>query len=307
MTGRTVAVIGLGAMGLAMAKRLAERQHRVIGFDIRPEPMAALEAAGGHSASDAAAAARAADIVISIVVNAAQTRAILLDGGVLDAMAAKASTGEGQGAVFVSMATMAPADAAAIGADLAARGVGFVDAPVSGGVAGIEAGTLTIMAAAPKATFELAQPLLKEIGSNTYHLGETYGQGSAMKTVNQLLAGVHIAAAGEALALAEAEGIDPRLALEILSGSAASSWMLKDRGPRMIAPGKEVRSAIDIFVKDLKIVDDTGHARRFGLPLATAALQLYLAASGAGHGREDDSQIIAHYRRVNRGGGDGAQ
>ena len=295
MSGQTIAVIGLGAMGFAMAKRLAERQHRVFGFDIRPEPMAALEAVGGHGAASAAAAAAEADIVLSMVVNAAQTRSVLADGGVGDALAAKPAGAT----TFVSMATMAPADAAEIGAGLDSRGIRFIDAPVSGGVAGIEAGTLTIMAAAPKAVFDAVAPVLREIGSNTFHLGDAYGQGSAMKTVNQLLAGVHIAAAAEALALAEAEGIDPALALDILSGSAASSWMLKDRGPQMIKPGEDVRSAIDIFVKDMKIVDDTGHARRFGLPLASAALQLYLSASGAGLGRADDSQLIEHYRRAN--------
>lgn len=297
MAGK-IAVIGLGAMGSAMAKRLAERQHHVIGFDVREEPMRALQAAGGHAAATAADSVKDADVVILLVVNAAQVNALLFQSGVADAIKPEA--------ILVSMATMAPGEAEDIASALANHPFGYVDAPVSGGVPGIEAGTLTIMASAPRPTFDKVASLLREIGSNTFHLGERPGQGSAMKTVNQLLAGVHIAAAAEALALAEAEGIDPATALEILSGSAASSWMLKDRGPRMIAPGEEVRSAIDIFVKDLKIVADAGHARRFGLPLTAAALQLYLSASGAGMGKQDDSQLIAHYRRVNAtGNGEG--
>ncbi len=291
---QTIAVIGLGAMGFAMAKRLAQRQHRVVGFDIRPEPVAALEAAGGHGARSAADAARGADVVILMVLNADQVDHVLFEAGVMAAMR--------PGATIVCMATCAPARVVASAGRVAEAGIQFIDAPVSGGVAGVEAGTLTIMAAAPRATFEAAEALLREIGTNTHFLGEDIGRGAAMKTVNQLLAGVHIVAAAEALALAEREGIDTQLALEILSNSAASSWMLRDRGPRMVADPEsaiEVRSAIDIFVKDLGIVTDTGRASRFGLPLATTALQLYVSASGAGLGRADDSQVIEQYRRAN--------
>ena len=134
------------------------------------------------------------------------------------------------------------------------------------------------------------------MGSKLYHLGEQAGQGAAMKTVNQLLAGVHIATAAEGLALAEREGIDPALALEILSGSAASSWMLQHRGPRMVEDAGQIASALDIFVKDLGIVLDAGRSSKIGLPLAAAAHQLYLAASAAGLGTRDDSQVIEVYR-----------
>ena len=140
--------------------------------------------------------------------------------------------------------------------------------------------------------------VLAAMGSNLYHLGEAPGQGAAMKTVNQLLAGIHIAAAAEGLALAEREGIDPALALEILSGSAASSWMLKNRGPRMVADDGQVTSAVDIFVKDLGLVLDAGRAAKIGLPLAAAAHQLFIAASGMGYGGRDDSQVIEAYRAL---------
>ena len=285
---RNIAIVGLGAMGAAMAKRLVEKQYRVTGFDLNSAAVAALEAAGGHGAGSAAEAAQGAEALIVMVVNADQAEAVLFDNGALAAL--------GEGAPAIVMATCAPDRIEKMAKRAKEAGHPFIDAPVSGGVPGIEAGTLTIMAAAASDEFDRARPLLTDIGSNLFHIGETPGQGAAMKTVNQLLAGVHIAVAAEGLAFAQRAGIDPRLALEILSGSAASSWMLRDRGPRMIEPGDEVRSAVDIFVKDLGLVLDAGRAMRMGLPLSAAAMQLYLEASGAGLGTKDDSQVIERYR-----------
>ncbi len=285
-----IAFVGLGAMGLPMAENLVKQQLRVTGFDMRPDAVAKLVAAGGHGAPSAAAAAKDADALIVMVVNADQAETVLFGSGALAALA--------PGATVIVMATCAPSRIASIAERVAATGRSFVDAPVSGGVVGATNATLTIMAAAPKAVFERAKPLLVAMGSNLYHLGETPGQGAAMKTVNQLLAGVHIAAAAEGMALAEREGIDPALALEILSGSAASSWMLKNRGPRMVADDGQVTSAVDIFVKDLGLVLDAGRAAKMGLPLSAAAHQLFIAASGMGLGGRDDSQVIATYRAL---------
>ena len=285
-----VAFVGLGAMGLPMAEQLVKQQMHVTGFDKRAEAVAKLVAVGGHGAASAAGAARDAEALVVMVVNADQAEAVLFADGALAALAPNATV--------VVMATCAPARIAAIAGKVADSGRHFVDAPVSGGVAGATAGTLTIMAAAPKAVFDRAKPLLSAMGSNLYHLGEMAGQGAAMKTVNQLLAGIHIAAAAEGLALAEREGIDPALALEILSGSAASSWMLKHRGPRMVADDGKVTSAVDIFVKDLGLVLDAGRAAKMGLPLAAAAHQLFIAASGMGLGGRDDSQVIETYRAL---------
>lgn len=286
----TIAFVGLGAMGLPMAENLVRRQLRVTGFDMRAEAIAKLVAVGGHGAASAAAAARNAEALVVMVVNADQAEAVLFTGGALAALA--------PGAIVIVMATCAPARIADIAVRVAASGRHFVDAPVSGGVVGATGGTLTIMAAATKAVFERAKPILSAMGSNLYHLGEAPGQGAAMKTVNQLLAGIHIAAAAEGMALAEREGIDPALALEILSGSAASSWMLKNRGPRMVADDGQVTSAVDIFVKDLGLVLDAGRAAKIGLPLAAAAHQLFIAASGMGYGGRDDSQVIETYRAL---------
>jgi L-threonate 2-dehydrogenase len=275
-------------MGAAMARRLVQAQFHVVGYDLNAASVTALEQAGGHGAASAKEAARSADALVLMVVNADQVDAVLFADGALEALA--------PGAHVIVMATCAPARIAALAGAIAATGRHLIDAPVSGGVVGAQAGTLSIMAAAPKATFEDARPILTAMGSNLYHLGETAGQGAAMKIVNQLLAGVHLAAAAEGLAFAERAGIDPKVALEIVSGSAASSWMLRDRGPRMVADTGAVTSAVDIFVKDLGLVLAAGTSAKAGLPLAAAAHQLFLAASGMGLGAHDDSQVIAPYR-----------
>lgn len=274
-----------------MARRLVEAQHRVTGFDLNPEALAYLESKGGHAAASAAEAARGADALVLMVVNAEQAEAALFAGGALESLKADAQV--------ILMATCPPAKVQAIASRVAATGRGFIDAPVSGGVVGAEAGTLTIMAAAPAADFERAKPILAAMGSRLFHVGVEAGQGATVKTVNQLLCGVHIAVAAEAFVLAEKAGVDTKLMLEILSQSAAGSWMLSNRGPRMLQDEPEVTSAVDIFVKDLGIVMSAGSAAHVALPLAAAAHQMFLAASGAGHGKADDSQVIRAYRALN--------
>ena len=293
---QTIAFVGLGAMGAAMAENLIKRQFRVTGFDMRAEAVARLVSVGGHGAASAVAATQGADALVLMVVNADQADAVLFGAdkmpGALEALKPDATV--------IVMATCAPARIAAMAARVEATGRAFVDAPVSGGVVGATGGTLTIMAAANQAVFDRAKPLLTAMGSNLFHLGETAGQGAAMKTVNQLLAGIHIAAAAEGLALAEKEGIDPAMALKILTSGAASSWMLNNRGPRMVKDDGQVTSAVDIFVKDLGLVLDAGRAAKMGLPLAAAAHQQFLAASGLGVGAKDDSQVIETYRALRK-------
>ena len=287
---RQIAFIGLGAMGGAMAQTLVKKQYRVTGYDMHPEAVARLASHGGIGAASAEEAARDADLVILMVVNADQAEDVLFDR-----LAVEASRPD---ATVIVCSTCAPDRIEAIARRVEKTGRHFVDAPVSGGVAGAANGTLTIMAAAKKPVFEKARPVLAAMGSSLYHLGEHPGQGAAMKVVNQLLCGVHIAVAAEGLAFAERAGIDPKLALEVLSGSAAQSWMLKARGPRMVDYDTVVTSAVDIFVKDLALVLDSGRAAKMALPLAAAAHQLFLAASGMGHGHEDDSQVIETYRAL---------
>lgn len=287
---QSVAFVGLGAMGLAMATNLVERQFRVVGFDVRSEAGARFEAAGGRAAGSVADACRGADALVVMTVNADQAEDVLFTQGGCAALP--------EGASVIVMATCAPDRVAAMADRVTAAGRRFVDAPVSGGVIGAASATLTIMAAAPDETFQRNETLLQALGSKLYHLGRKPGQGATMKVVNQLLCGLHIAVAAEGLSLAEKEGIDPRQALKLLSGSAAASWMLSDRGPRMVGEDDRVTSAVDIFVKDLSLVLDAGRAAKTALPLAAAAHQLFLAASGMGLGAKDDSQVVEVYRAL---------
>lgn len=287
----TIAFVGLGAMGLPMADNLIKRQHRVRGFDFKAEALAAHERNGGTACGSAGEAAKGCDALVLMVVNGAQAKSVLFDAGALEAL--------NPGAVIMLMATCSATDAKAIGEAIHASGRKFVDCPVSGGVVGAKAATLTIMAGAPVADFSAAQPILDCMGDKVFHVGEQWGQGSTMKTINQLLCGVHIVAAAEAFALAEKAGVDTGLVLKILGNSAAGSWMLNNRGPRMIEAEPGVTSAVDIFVKDLSLVLDAGRAEKVALPLSAAAHQMFLAASGAGHGAADDSQVIRTYRAMN--------
>ena len=288
-----IGFVGLGAMGLPMARNLLRAGHEVHGFDLSAAALAALAEAGGTAAPSAAVAAQRADMLVLMVVNAAQAEAVLFDAGALDALAPRG--------IVCLMATCPPAAVEAIAARVAATQRRFVDCPVSGGVVGATAGTLTIMAAAPADTFAEAEPVLRVLGDKLRLLGDKPGQGAMVKAVNQLLCGVHLAAAAEALALAELVGVDPAKVLDLLAGSSAGSWMLRDRGPRMLEAEPTVTSAVDIFVKDLGIVLEAARGTKAATPLAAMAHQMFLAASGRGDGQRDDSQVIRSYRALHGG------
>lgn len=287
----TIAFAGLGAMGLPMAKNLIAAGHRVRGIDLNQTVLASLVAAGAEPAANTAAAVRDADMLILMVVNADQAEQVLFVDGALQAMK--------QDAVVCLMATCPPAAVERICARVCATGRSFVDAPVSGGTAGANAASLTIMAACEPSIFEVVKPVFDAIGQRIFHVGERAGQGAMVKTVNQLLCGVHIAVVAEAFALAAKVGVNLEVLLEIMAGSAASSWMLKDRGPRMLQDDPEVSSAVDIFVKDLGIVLEAGRDAKAALPIAAVAHQLFLSSSGRDEGRADDSQVIRSYYALN--------
>lgn len=286
----TIGFIGLGSMGLPMARNLVARGFEVTGFDLRAEARNALVAAGGKAADTAAAACAGADMAVLMVVNIAQARDVLFTGGVLDALAPRAAV--------LLMSTCPPAAVAEVATEVEARGFTFVDAPVSGGVVGATAGSLTIMVGAGDAAFARAKPALDAMGAKVVHVGKDAGQGATAKVVNQLLCGAHLAVAAEALSLAERLGVDTTAMLDILGGSAASSWMLRDRGPRMLEADPTVTSAVDIFVKDLGLVLEAGREAKAALPMAALAHQMFLSVSGRGLGAADDSQVIRAYRSL---------
>jgi 3-hydroxyisobutyrate dehydrogenase len=285
-----IAFIGLGAMGGRMAGVLLAAGHRVAGYDRAEVAMKALEAKGGRAAESAAAACAGAEALVLMVVNADQANAVLFDDGALDSLP--------QGALVISGVTMPAAASEAIGRRVEASGRLYLDAPVSGGTVGAEQGTLTFMAAGSDAAFARAEPLMQLMGGNIFRLGDRPGPGSTMKMVHQLAAGCNLAVAAEVMSFGAHLGLDPAQVLDVLNVSAGGSWMIGNRGPRMLTEGEEAKSAVDIFVKDLGIVLDAARAARFPVPVSAAALQVFLGASAAGFGGYDDSQATRFYESL---------
>jgi 3-hydroxyisobutyrate dehydrogenase-like beta-hydroxyacid dehydrogenase len=280
-----VAVIGLGTMGMGAALNLVRKGHQVTGCDVREAARAELTAGGGTAVATSAALAADTEAVVVFVVNAAQTEDVLFGPrGCLNVVA--------KGAVVLSCATVAPEAARALDAKIGAAGFLMLDAPVSGGKAGAQGGTMTVMASGSDAAFAKAKPVLDAISTKVWRLGEQAGVGSTVKMVNQLLAGVHIATAAEALALGIRAGADPRTLFEVISSSAGSSWMWQNRVPHILDGDDTPLSAVNIFVKDLGIVLDQARSLTFPLPLAAAAHQLFLAAAAHGEGAKDDAFVI---------------
>jgi 3-hydroxyisobutyrate dehydrogenase len=193
---------------------------------------------------------------------------------------------------------MAPEAARSLAALLDATGRHFLDAPISGGAVRAAEGQLTILASGSAAAFARARPALDAMAANLYELGVEAGQGSAFKMINQHLAGVHIAAASEAMAFAARQGLDLRKVYEVITASAGNSWMFENRMPHVLDGDYTPRSAVDIFVKDLGIVQDMARAEKFPVPVAAAALQMFLMASAAGMGRDDDASVARLYGRI---------
>lgn len=285
---RTACVIGLGSMGYGAAASLLRAGIAVRGVDTRREVLDRLVAEGGTAAATPAEGAKGAEILFIFVVNAEQTEQVLFGE-------AGAAAQLAPGSVVATCATVPPLYAERLGARLAATGLAPLDAPVSGGAAKAATGEITVMASGPEQAFAKAEPYLQAIASKVYRLGDAPGIGSRVKMVNQLLAGVHIAAAAEAMALGMKAGADPHQLYEVISNSAGSSWMFQNRVPHILAGDYTPHSAVDIFVKDLGIVLETGKALGFPAPLAEAAHRLFAAASAAGLGREDDAAVIKVY------------
>lgn len=287
----TVAVIGLGSMGFGMAQSLRRKGFDVAGCDVHAAAVERLLAEGGRGAATPAQAARGADAIVSVVVNAAQTETVLFGpGGALETLP--------PAAVVISSATMDPSIARTLAARVEATGRHYLDAPISGGSARAAKGELTVMASGSAAAFDRAQAALDAMATKVYRLGDKPGIGAAFKMINQLLTGVHIAAACEAMTLAAKQGLDLARVYEVITASAGNSWMFENRMPRVLKGDYTPTSAVEIFVKDLGIVQDIARAERYPAPLAAAALQMFLAAAGAGMGRDDDSSVARIYAQL---------
>jgi putative dehydrogenase len=279
-----IAVIGLGSMGLGMAKSLLRAGHHVRGFDISASALEELAANDGITCVSPADAAKGADIVVSVVVNAKQTEEVLFgETGVAQQLS--------QDAVIISCATIAPAEAKRFSEKTKELGYLYLDGPISGGAAKATRGELTFMASGSEAAFAKAQPALSAMAATIYRLGDAAGIGSSFKIVNQLLAGVHIAAACEAITFAKSLELDISKVFEVITQSAGNSWMFENRIPHVLAGDYRPQSAVSIFTKDLGIVSDIGRGQSFPLPITSAALQLFIMTEAAGMGRDDDSSV----------------
>ena len=283
---QNLAFVGLGAMGAPMAQTLVSAGFDLAVFDVRPENAEPLVDAGASPASSPGEAASGADAVFLMVVNAGQAEDVLFgENGAAETLA--------EGAAVVLMSTVGPEAVRGLEERLSGRGIGLLDAPVSGGVARAEGGDLLIMAGGPEDLFERLRPALEAMGSTVAHCGPSAGDGQSVKLVNQLLCGVHIAAAGEALAYAEALGLDPKTVHETIRHGAAGSFMLEDRGARMLDRAfLPAKSALDIFVKDMGLVREAARGVGFETPLSDAAHGLYETGSSLGFGGEDDSGVL---------------
>ncbi len=286
-----VGVIGLGSMGGGAAACLARAGHAVTGCDTREAARQALHEAGGQAVASASLIPADLDVLILFVVNAAQVDAVLFGAEGCAALLQP-------GSVVMLCVTVAPGVARALSARLQSMGLVMLDTPVSGGSGAAAAGTMTVMGSGPPDAFGRVAPVLDAIAGKVWRLGDDVGAGSTVKMVNQLLAGVHIAAAAEAMALGIQAGADPQVLFDVISGSAGSSWMFQNRVPHILAGDDTPHSTVDIFVKDLGIVLDGGRALSMPLPLSAAAHQLFLAVSAMGHGQRDDAFVIRFWEAL---------
>ncbi|MGB1011871.1 MAG: L-threonate dehydrogenase [Thiolinea sp.] len=289
-TSNTIAVIGLGSMGYGMACTLLRTENFTVhGFDVAPSSVERFQSAGGADGELKAIAAEL-DTVVVVVLNADQTEAVLFgDQGVVPKLKA--------GAVVIACATVAPEFAAEMAARCATYNVHYLDAPISGGAVKAANGQLSIMASGSAEAFTAARPVLDVMAENVFELGDTAGPGSAMKAVNQLLAGVHIASMAEAMTFGIKQGIEADKIVEVITQSAGNSWMFANRAPHIVEGDYTPHSSVDIWPKDLGIVLDIARSLKFPAPLTATALQQFVAASGSGLGQEDDAAVAKIYAR----------
>ncbi|MCW0315893.1 L-threonate dehydrogenase [Pantoea ananatis] len=286
MPASHICVIGLGSMGMGAAQSCIRAGLSTWGVDLNPQALDALRQAGARDAQTSAHAfASQLDAVLLLVVNAKQVNQILFGE---QGLAARLKPGT---AVMVS-STLSAQDAQQIAAKLADYHLLMLDAPVSGGAAKAASGEMTVMASGSDEAFAALQPVLDAVAAKVYRVGTEIGQGSTVKIIHQLLAGVHIAVGAEAMALAARAGIPLETMYEVVTNAAGNSWMFENRMRHVVDGDYRPTSAVDIFVKDLNLVAETAKALHFPLPLASTALNMFIEASNAGYGREDDSAVI---------------
>ena len=291
-TQSPVAVIGLGSMGYGMAVSLRRKGFAVSAFDVRPDVASKFAGEhGGKACGSVKDAAAGASIAVIVVVNADQTEDVLFgSGGLADALP--------KGALVMSCATMDPERARALAKAAETKGLLYLDSPISGGAQRAAQGELTVLASGSPAAMSKAEPALAAMAAKVYRLGDKAGIGASFKMVNQLLAGVHIAAASEALVFAKRLGLDIAKVYEVITASAGNSWMFENWTPDVLDGDHTPRSTVEIFTKDLGIINDMSRGTKFPTPVASAALQMFLMTAAAGMGKDDDASVARLYAQI---------
>lgn len=286
-----VCVVGLGSMGMGVARSCIAAGLQTAGVDLDLEKCRALVEAGAVDAGAVCKDAENLDALVLLVVNAKQCKAVLFgENGFANRMK--------PGAVVMVSSTISAADAKEIASGLEQKGLLVLDAPVSGGAAKANTGDITVMAAGKKEAFDRLKPVLDAVAGKVYNIGEEIGLGATVKIIHQLLAGVHIAAGAEAMALAARANIPLDVMYDVVTHAAGNSWMFENRMKHVVDGDYTAKSAVDIFVKDLRLVSETGLALNFPLPLASTAYTMFANASNAGFGKLDDSAVIKTFSGV---------
>ena len=280
----TIGLVGVGLLGTAVARRLLKAGHRVVGFDAAPDRVRALLTMGGEAATSARAVALASDAVCTLLPSLPTVEAAVLGP---DGVAAAGKPGQ----VVIQMSTISPALSVRLAAESRARGLDFLDCPVSGASGQVARGEGMLFVGGERRVFERWRPLLEAMLPRAVYVGPA-GQAMVLKLVANLLVALHSAAAAEALHLARQAGLDPAVALEVLTGSAAGSRMLEVRGPLMVRGEYPAQMKLDIFMKDLHLIQEAAAAAGAALPLTDTAERLFAAAAGTGHGDEDLAVVL---------------
>lgn len=290
----TVGIIGIGAMGGPIALRLIDRGFRVVVRDVDPARVAAALSAGATAAGSAAAVAREADCVLTVVVDAGQTDDVLFgDEGIVGAAR--------RDVAVVMCSTVAPRYTRSLASRLEPHGITLVDAPISGGPARARDGTLSMMIGGANEALARLSHVLEAVASRRFHAGPNAGDGSAMKIVNNMLAGINLAAAGEAMALAERLGMDLAMVRSVVEASSGGSWIFADRITRLIAGDYlPPKAASKILMKDVGLALDEADAAGVPAPIARAAHHVFAGTVAQGLGDADDAAVIEHYRALIR-------
>jgi len=287
-------VIGLGAMGEGMARHLASANFEVKGFDIDPDAMNRLAGAGVSVCDTAHEAATDVDLLFVVVFRDSEADRILFGddekSGVLELLA--------DGATVIMNTTVSPDTARDYEKRLAAMGYGYVDAPVTGGKAGADAGTLTVIASGDERSMTATKAAFDAVGARTYNCGDAAGDASTVKMINQMLVGCHVAAMCEALAFATKAGADPEMVYDVITPGTGNSEIFKSRAPHIFEEDYAPRGVTEIFTKDLGFVTDIARSIEFPLPMTSLALQQFLATASSGYARHDGIALAKIYENI---------